>query len=188
VAVWLAAGLAACGPSPTASTAVAVEAERGLAVVVRVIDGDTIDVTLGSYRERVRLIGVDTPETVSTQTPEQCFGAEASSALASLLPVGTEVRLERDHESRDRYGRLLAYVHRRHDDVFVNAWLLESGLGDVLFYEPNTSFERAFVALRDEARRNGVGLWTMCSGPDQPLGSFPPDVTRAAPSDGPPKR
>ena len=76
----------------------------GEAVVKRVIDGDTIVVHLGGRDERVRLIGIDTPETVDPRKPVQCFGKEASKRMGELLPVGTQVTLERDAELRDRYG------------------------------------------------------------------------------------
>ena len=70
--------------------------------------------------ERVRLIGIDTPETVDPRKPVQCFGKEASDHTKALLPAGTAVRLERDAEARDRYDRLLAYVYRASDGLFVN--------------------------------------------------------------------
>ena len=86
----------------------------GAATVVRAVDGDTLVVTLATGgTETVRLIGVDTPETVAPRRPVECFGPEAAAALAALVPPGTEVRLSRDVEPRDRYDRLLAYVHRR---------------------------------------------------------------------------
>ncbi|MFN5604060.1 MAG: thermonuclease family protein, partial [Actinomycetes bacterium] len=82
------------------------------AVVERVVDGDTIDVTIDGRGDTVRLIGIDTPETKKPDTPVECYGPEASARLAELLPPGTPVRLERDIDSRDKFGRLLAYVHR----------------------------------------------------------------------------
>ena len=141
----------------------------GLGVVVRVVDGDTIDVTVGGREERVRLIGIDAPESVARDTPDQCFGAEASAALKALLTEGTPVLLERDAETRDRYGRLLAYVHRSDDSLFVNQWLLDGGFADALFFEPNTAFRDEFTEARDRARESGAGLWSVCTGPDQPL-------------------
>jgi len=81
----------------------------GLAVVTHVVDGDTIDVEIGGRTERVRLIGIDTPETKKSNTPIECWGPEASAFTASLLPEGTEVRIERDVVGRDDYGRLLGY-------------------------------------------------------------------------------
>ncbi len=71
-------------------------------------------------KEKVRLIGIDTPETKKPDTPVQCFGPEASAYTAALVPVGTKVHLERDAEARDVYGRLLAYVYRADDGLFVN--------------------------------------------------------------------
>jgi len=89
------------------------------ATVARVVDGDTIDVTVNGTEERVRLIGIDTPETVKPNTPVQCYGPEASEHTKELLPPGTPVYLERDLVARDDYGRLLSYVFRN-DGVFVN--------------------------------------------------------------------
>jgi micrococcal nuclease len=139
------------------------------AEVIRVIDGDTVDLRLDGSEERVRLIGIDTPESVSRTTPDQCWGAEASQALGHLLPTGTVVRVERDTEARDRYGRLLLYVHRSSDDLFVNQWMVQEGFAEVASYPPNDTFERHFAAVRNEARRQNLGLWAHCDGPDQPL-------------------
>ncbi len=167
--------LAGCGAlfgadaEPSEATASAVD---GLASVEYVVDGDTLDIVIGGRTERVRLIGVDAPESVSRETPDQCFGAEASGALRTLLPEGTEVRMSRDAEFRDRYGRLLAYVHRADDDLFVNEWLLDGGFADAVFFEPNTAYRSAFSDARDAAQRAGAGLWAACTGPDQPLGSL----------------
>ncbi|HEY1117252.1 MAG TPA: thermonuclease family protein, partial [Acidimicrobiales bacterium] len=80
----------------------------GAGVVTHVVDGDTLDVEVAGTEERVRLIGVDTPESVARDRPVQCYGTEASAYLASLVPAGSAVRLERDAVARDQYGRLLA--------------------------------------------------------------------------------
>src|SRR3954447_12250113 len=85
--------------------------------VQRVVDGDTVVLAGG---ERVRYIGVDTPESVKPGTPVQCF-AEAASHFNTRLIEGERVRLRFDAERRDRYGRLLAYVYRARDGMFVNA-------------------------------------------------------------------
>ncbi len=108
--------LGACSPAdPTTD---------GRATVTQVVDGDTIDVRIGGRDERVRLIGIDTPETKKPNTPIECYGPEASAFTASILPAGTQVRLERDVVGRDDYGRLLAYVHLTEasgpTDTFVN--------------------------------------------------------------------
>src|ERR1044071_8328926 len=94
--------------------------------VVRVVDGDTVVVRTGGHDERVRYIGVDTPESVKPGTPVQCF-AKAASAANRRLVDGRRVRLDYDAERRDRYGRLLAYVYRREDGEFVNAALVRDG-------------------------------------------------------------
>ena len=99
----------------------------GEAVVQRVVDGDTIVVSIAGRDERVRLIGVDTPESVDPRKPVQCFGKEASAFTTQLLPPGTVVRLERDVEARDRFDRLLAYVYRVSDGLFVNFELARAG-------------------------------------------------------------
>lgn len=136
------------------------------AVVERVVDGDTIEVNIAGRGETVRLIGVDTPETKKPDTPVECFGPEASTRLAELLPVGTPMRLERDIDSRDRYRRLLAYVYREPDDLFVNAVLIDEGLARPYPFEPNTTFADQFATAAGVARSNGVGLWSAC--PDEP--------------------
>jgi micrococcal nuclease len=133
----------------------------GVDVVVRkVVDGDTLEVSGG---ERVRLIGVDTPETKDPNRPVGCFGAEASTFTATLVPPGTAVRLVGDVEQRDRYGRLLAYVYRRADGLFVNAELLRRGYAQLLTVPPNVAHTDDFVALSRQAREGGRGLWGACT-------------------------
>lgn len=137
--------------------------------VVFVIDGDTVDMDIDGQRERVRLLGIDAPESVHRSVPEQCFGAESSAALTELLPIGSEVTLERDVEARDRYGRLLLYLYRADDGLFINEQLVRSGMADTSFYQPNTTMEDVLTAARAEARAERAGLWGRCDGPDQPL-------------------
>lgn len=139
------------------------------AIVEFVIDGDTVDVVVAGESERVRLIGIDTPESVSRSVPVQCFGKEASDALTGLLPPGTVLRIERDEEARDRFGRLLLYLYRSEDDLFVNEWMIQQGFADTLFFEPNTTFEGSFTRVRNDAKAADLGLWGSCDGPDQPL-------------------
>ena len=115
--------------------------ERGRspsARVVRVVDGDTIHVQVGGRRETVRYIGVDTPESVKPGTPVQCF-AKRASAFNDRLVAGERVRLVRDAEARDRYGRLLAYVYRARDGRFVNAALVRRGYAVALTIPPNVA-------------------------------------------------
>jgi micrococcal nuclease len=158
-------GLTGCGAQPEPPPAGSIST----ATVVRVIDGDTVELSIGAVTERARLLGIDAPESVSPKVPDQCFGAEASQALHDLLPPGAGVRIERDTESRDRYGRLLLYLYRADDGLFVNQWMLESGLADAMAFEPNTTFAVPFEAARSQAEATGTGLWGQCDGPDQPL-------------------
>lgn len=158
---------------PGAGTAVGT-ATQGHATVVRVIDGDTVELEIGAATERVRLLGIDAPESVARNVPEQCFGAEAAAALAELLPAGTDVEVSRDLEARDHYGRLLLYLHRTADHLFVNEWLVAAGYAEAVSYEPNTTHRSALHRAQRHATGNGLGLWVSCDGPDQPLDPVPP--------------
>ena len=121
--------------------------------VERVVDGDTIIV---SGVGRVRLIGVDTPESVDPRRPVEFFGKEAS-AFTRRLVDGQRVRLEYDWERTDRYGRTLAYVHLP-DGTFVNAEIIRRGYGHAYTRFPFKYLER-FRQLEREARAAGRGLW-----------------------------
>ncbi|MEM7273578.1 MAG: thermonuclease family protein [Actinomycetota bacterium] len=134
-----------------------------------VIDGDTVELDISGAVERVRLLGIDAPESVHPSVPEQCFGAEAAAGLTELLPVGSSVSLVRDVEARDRFGRLLLYLYRTEDGLFVNEWLVRQGLADTSFFEPNTALAPALTSARSAARAESAGLWGACDGPDQPL-------------------
>ena len=127
--------------------------------VTRVVDGDTFEVRLGGETEDVRMIGIDTPETVKPGTPVQCFGPPASHFTERLLE-GRRVRLAFGVERRDTYGRLLAYVHlgRR----FVNATLVRRGLARSLTIPPNDRLAPIFRGLELNAARAGRGLWGTC--------------------------
>ncbi len=154
----------ACAPTDPADPG-----HGGQATVLRIVDGDTIVVDLDGTEERVRLIGIDTPESVAEDRPDQCYGKEASDELSRLIPPGTALVLERDVEPRDQYGRLLAYVHRAVDDLFINEVLVRDGFAGTLTYPPNDAYAEAFRSLEASARQNGTGLWGACGGPDEPL-------------------
>ena len=149
-----AAAVALVGPGPLAANA----------TIVRAVDGDTVRVELDGVQETVRLIGIDTPETHRPGTPVQCFGPEASRFTAALLPTGTRVRLERDVEARDRYGRLLGYVFRASDGVFVNLALAGNGFAHAYTFPPNVAHTDEFVEAAGIARDAGLGLWSGCAG------------------------
>ena len=135
--------------------------------VVNVIDGDTIDVRVGRSTTRIRLLGIDTPETKDPRKPVQCFGPEASRRTAELLPKGTIVHLESDRETHDVFGRTLAYVHRS-DGLFVNLSLVTDGYADVLTIAPNGSHSAEFGAAAAAAKAAATGLWAACGGPGRP--------------------
>ena len=124
-----------------------------VATCVRVVDGDTIELDNG---EKVRYIGMDTPETKHPYKPVEAFGYEASAANRKLVE-GRRVTLEYDIEKRDRYGRLLAYVHV--GDTFVNAALLARGYAQTSTYPPNVRYADMFSYIQRRAREVGKGLW-----------------------------
>ncbi len=143
----------ATGPGP-------VEAN---ATVTHISDGDTVTVTFaGGAESKVRLIGIDTPETKRPNTPIQCFGPEATRFTTSLLPIGTAIRIERDVEPTDRYGRLLAYIYRASDGLFINQTLAEYGYANLLTYPPNVAHVDEFRDAVDRARQRDRGLWRAC--------------------------
>ncbi len=160
VALGAGVSVTACGETHRPATA------PGEGTVVRAVDGDTVDVRLNGHVERVRLIGIDTPETVSPDRPVECFGHEASARTAELLTPGTRVRLERDVEARDRYGRLLAHVVRLDDGVWVNESLVADGFAIARSYPPNTTRSAELRASEAIARRASAGLWAACGGAD----------------------
>lgn len=140
--------------------------EREAAQVVRVIDGDTIDVQLAGGRvERVRYIGVDTPETVDPRTTVECYGMEASAHNATLVE-GRAVELERDVSERDTYERLLRYVWVVGDDGalrMANEELVKGGYASAVSYPPDVRYGQRFGELERAARDAHLGLWGACN-------------------------
>lgn len=142
------------------STTTAPRAAPGLpagddTVVERITDGDTIVVAGG---ERVRLLGIDTPEV----NQDACYAAEATGFISSLIPPGTPVRLVYDVELYDRFDRTLAYVYRLDDGLFVNAEMMAQGYAVILTIPPNVEHAEEFLALEQEAREASRGLWSAC--------------------------
>ncbi len=142
------------------------------AVVTRVVDGDTFEARIGGEVEDVRLIGVDTPETVKPGTPVQCFGERASHFTKRRL-TGRRVRLVFGVERRDVYGRLLAYVYLAQPTLNVsqhvgsrlrlfNTILVRRGLARTLTIPPNDRFAPRLRRLELAAARAGRGLWGSC--------------------------
>ena len=150
------------------------------AEVTDVIDGDTITVRITGRVEGpgagltttgddydVRLIGIDTPETVKPGEPVECFGREASAAADALL-AGRRVRLVDDVENVDSYGRLLRYVYIGAE--MANARLIANGYAAAYTYPPNVRHTELFVSLQRTARAEELGLWSQAACPSPPDG------------------
>ena len=153
--------------------------DESQAVVSRVIDGDTIDFTIGGETRRVRLLLVDTPE---VHGGEECYGPEASAYVSSLLPEGSEVRLERDVTDVDFFGRLLRYVYLA-DGRMLNELLVEGGYATVYPFGSDVLHEQRLRDAEDRAREAGAGLWTACEAADDADGrrrTAPPRVPARA--------
>lgn len=127
--------------------------------VVRVVDGDTFVVDINGEEKKVRLIGVDTPESVasdeSRNTPE---GVEISNIVKEKMTKGDTLQIEYDVSTTDKYGRELAYLYFA-DGKMVQEWLLENGYARCMTIQPNVKYAEHFVSLQQEAAKNKVGLW-----------------------------
>lgn len=144
------------------STQSAVESLEGERIPVsKVIDGDTIELEGGN---KVRLIGVDTPETVDPRRPVGCFGKEASNETKKLLQDKIVI-LQKDISDTDKYGRLLRYVYLSLENgqiLFVNDYLIRAGFAKVLTYPPDVKFAEQFLEAEKQAREQKLGLWGRC--------------------------
>ena len=147
---------------PTIAPAIAPAASRSqdrvAAQVVRVIDGNTIEVEMGGRLYTVRYIGVDTPETGHPTKGAQPYGPEASERNRRLVE-GRTVYLERDVSETDRSGRLLRYVYV--DDAMANAVLVQEGLAQLATYPPDVKYVDDFLAFQRQAMDVGRGLWSL---------------------------
>lgn len=121
--------------------------------VTDIVDGDTIVISSG---EKVRYVGVNTPETKHPTKGVECFGKEASGKNRELV-LNKEVRLEKDISDKDRYGRLLRFVYI--GDLFINDYLTRQGYAHAATFPPDVKLSKQFIAAEKEARENGRGLW-----------------------------
>ena len=154
-------------PGPSPYPLPSGEREKLAGVVVRVVDGDTVHVRLGDRVEKVRYIGIDTPE-VHHPTRGEEPGGRAATQVNGRLVADRAVRLEPDVQLRDRHGRLLAYVWIPRADggeLMVNAELVRLGYAQVMTVPPNVRHADLFRKLAVEARENHRGLW---AGPPRP--------------------
>ncbi len=126
-------------------------------LVTTIIDGDTIEIEGG---QRIRYIGIDTPETVDPRTTVQCFGKNASAKNRELVE-GKRVKLEKDVSETDRYGRLLRYVYLNGE--MVNEVLVRDGFALASSYPPDIKYQSLFSQRQTEARNAQKGLWTSCA-------------------------
>lgn len=129
------------------------------AKVTNVVDGDTFKIESG---ETVRMIGIDTPETVHPSKPIQCYGKEASLKTEELIE-GKEIRLEKDISEKDKYGRLLRYVYV--GDIFVNEYLVKEGYAISSSYPPDIKYQDKFVEAQRLAQEENNGLWNTSACP-----------------------
>ncbi len=140
-------------------TAVAKQTVTDVYPVTKVVDGDTLAVEMNGKSVKIRLIGLDTPETVDPRKPVQCFGKEASAKAKGLL-TGMSVRLEKDASQGeyDKYGRLLAYVYLP-DGTRFNEYMIAEGYGHEYTYNLPYKYQKEFKAAELQAREMKKGLW-----------------------------
>lgn len=134
--------------------------------VIRVVDGDTLHIMKGGEEVTLRLIGMNTPETVDPRTTVQCFGHEASDKAKELL-TGKKVRLETDpsQDTLDKYGRTLGYIYLP-DGTMYNEWMIRHGYAYEYTYHSAYKYQTEFKAAQKYAEDNELGLWSpkTCSG------------------------
>jgi len=141
------------------ATGTTVKTADDLYKVTRVVDGDTVDVQVGEKVERVRLIGIDTPEIVDPRKPVQCFGKESSDAAKKYLE-GTSVSLKPDttQSDRDVYGRLLRYVYLS-DGTDFGLMMIKQGFAHEYTYIIPYALQAEYKSAETDARNNKRGLW-----------------------------
>lgn len=164
-------------PVPPATNIPEPMAGMTLAMVTNVVDGDTIDVRFDGQEHRIRIIGVDTPETKDPNQPVMCFGAEATAFTKDMISrAGNEVYLEKDVSETDRYDRLLRYVWLPHDDGtrMLNQELVAQGYAQSSTYPPDVKYQDLFVEAQQQARDEGRGLWGACGEFGVPLATPTP--------------
>lgn len=139
-------------PEPKGELGVPSDPKAGYVPIVKVIDGDTIDVTRNGQRERIRLIGIDCPESVTEE------GKQATHFVLGLLRDNPQVRLEFDKERKDKYDRTLAYVYLASGEM-LNEVILQQGWAKVMTIAPNTAHRNRFALAQETAQQQQKGLW-----------------------------
>ena len=140
-------------PTPTVTV---VPSEKQLVKVIRVIDGDTIEI---EGKQKVRYIGINTPELHDPRRPVECF-AQAAADENKRLVEDKEVHIQKDISETDKYGRLLRYVYV--DNIFVNEYLVRQGFAQISTFPPDVKYVSQFLEAQTEAKENNRGLWSSC--------------------------
>jgi micrococcal nuclease len=145
--------------APAQSAGAALPLPQSWYQVTRVIDGDTIEVSIDGAKEKIRLIGLDTPELVDPRKPVQCFAQEASDYAKKIL-ANQKVRIELDESQgvRDKYGRMLAYIFLA-DGTLFNKYMIEHGYGHEYTYTHPYHYQSEFNLAEQNAQKEGRGLW-----------------------------
>lgn len=171
------------GCESSAPTAIDRPSPVGDGKVVRVTDGDTIVVRHGGNDDRVRLLGIDTPEVQGPFTDKECFGPQASARMRALAGPGTTVRLETDptQDVRDRNGRLLAYVFRGEETTSLNERMVAEGYARRYVVRRPFLLAARFAEREKDARSARRGMWGACGGAPQPPPVRPRTTDRNCP-------
>lgn len=147
--------------------------------VVKVVDGDTLSIDMDGKSQTIRLIGLNTPETVDPRKPVECFGKEASNKAKELL-IGKKARIEKDPSQGDydKYQRLLAYVFLE-DGTNFNKWMIENGYGYEYTYDLPYKYQKEFKLAESQAKSQKKGLWAdgICDQPKQETKTTTPAPT-----------
>lgn len=169
-------------PTPSALPEIPIQAESAL--VVNVLDGDTLTVRTEHGEAIVRLIGIDAPERGDQDRPAECFFEASTAALAQLTPPGSTVYLERDVSETDRYGRLLRYVWimRARSWLLVNEELVRQGAAIARQYPPDVRYSDRLAAAQRDAQRTRAGLWGACTSSPTSSPPAPPPQAGCDPS------
>jgi len=175
VAVLLLASFALIPSLSVAGTTVSTEKGR----VVKVVDGDTLNIQIGTTPTKVRIIGIDTPETVDPRKTVQCFGIEASKQMTRLVNAKTVTLEKNPAEDKDKYGRLLRYVSLNGNDI--GAQMIRDGYAFSYKVFPHTRLD-AYNQLEKKAREGGKGLWSSCDSKDMSKPAKAVSTTRTSSS------
>lgn len=129
--------------------------------VTKILDGDTIQVKIGKEIYTIRMLGIDTPETVDPRKKPQCYGKEASDKTKELL-TGYSVTIKTDSTQNilDKFGRILAYIDRE-DGLSINQYLLQNGYAREYTYDKKYEKQNTFKTLETNAKEEKLGLWSL---------------------------